>query len=226
MSRDIFIGFIVLFILFYIVVIQKDPKLLFFVATTLGILYYMRIKERKKGRVVSNNVDRQIEKLEQRLTREYELPDTRIFSMHKTPRSLKYIKRTDDIRQILYQLKFLNIYEPSLYDRLVTYSETFLKIHYKMMLGKYDFKTYYPILQDTRNELLNIMKTIYFNVPNISTILDIPDLDKVVDDTVTRMQAKTYKYIKIVYHKYAGSEVIYQAPFQHDPMKDNVYDIY
>lgn len=223
---EIFTGFILLFILFYIIVIMKDPKLLFFTIVTFGIFYYLQTKQKQKGKIMTNNVNQHIEKLEQRLNKDYEIPNTRVYHMHKTPRSLKYIKKTDDIRQVLYRLRFLNIYEPTLYDRLVSFTETFLKVHYKIMLEQYDFDTYYPILKDLRNEILNIMKTIYFNVPNISKILYIRNLDTLVDDLVIQMQAKTYKYIKIVYHKFARSHMTYQAPFEYDNMKDNMYDFY
>jgi type IV secretory pathway VirB4 component len=94
------------------------------------------------------------------------------------------------------------------------------------MIGKYEFEFYFPILKDVRNEILNTMKTIYFNVPKKTRILDIEDIDSFVDERISLMQAKTYKYMKVLFHKYQKKHVFYQAPFEHDGMKDKYYHVF
>ena len=103
-------------------------------------------------------------------------------------------------------------------------------MHYKMMLGKYDFGLYFPIIKDIRGELLNTMKTIYFNIPKQSKVLSIPDMDVYVDKQIELVQAFTLKYLKILYHKYAKTQqalgVGYKAPHEHDRYKSDMYHMF
>jgi hypothetical protein len=186
----------------------------------------LRNKEKAKKEKQNANVSKYISKLEQELNDDFEVPDNRIFFIHKTPRSLKYTHQSQDIRQIIYDLKFMEIYDKALYQKLVSYVEYFLKIHYKILIGKYEFDYYFPILKDIRNEILNIMKTICFNTPDKSRILYIKSIDNYVEDRIVMMQAKTYRYIKILFHKYQRDHMTYQAPFENDTTKDAHYHVF
>jgi outer membrane lipoprotein-sorting protein len=189
-------------------------------------MYTLRSQQKKKAEKKSANIASYITTKEKQIATDSEIPENKIYFIHKTPRSLKFLQKTQDIRQIVYDLKFLEIYDKSLYEKILSYVEYFLKIHYKVMIGKYEFDYYFPILKDVRNEVLNTMKTIYFNIPKKTRILDIEDMDSFVDERIALMQAKTYKYMKVLFHKYQRNHVFYQAPFEHDRMKDKYYHVF
>lgn len=230
-KKNIFAVFLIGFILYYNLFINRDINGIFFMIVILIVLYILYLNKTTVDRKNNNNVNKHIDNLEKKIGNDYEIPDNKIYFIHKTPRNIKYIKRTEDIKEIVYDLQFLQIYDEFLYEKIVSYLEYFLKIHYKVMLGKYDFKLNFQVLKDIRNEILNLMKTIYFNIPNISTILDIKNLDNYIEKRIIKIQSITMKYLKIVYNKYKYknnniSHIIYEAPFEHDEMNDRHYNIF
>jgi len=229
-KKNIFIIFIIAFLLYYNICVNTDTKGIFFIIVIIIVLYvfyYQKIQVEEKK---NSNVNKQINDFEKTLDHDYELAENKIYAVHKTPRNLKYIKQTQDIKQIVYELRFLQIYDEELYEKIVSYIEYFLKIHYNTMLGKYDFGLYFPVLKDIRNEILNSMKTIYFNIPNVSTILDIKNIDNYVEQRILRIQSITLKYLKILYNKYKSlktSFMRHEAPFEYDKMKeDDHYNLF
>lgn len=225
-QNNFFVAFVVAFIVFYNIFIQKDAKITFFVVVTFIILYTMYSKNKKIVAAKLANVDQFIETMASRLNDDSEVAESTIFYIHKNPRSLKYLKQTDDFKKIIHDLKFVNVYDKSSYSKLISYVEYFLKIHYKVMIGKYEYDSYFPVMKDIRNEILNIMKAIHFNIPNISRIIDIKNIDEFLDSRIVAMQSKTYRYIKVLQHKYGTNKHRYQAPFEYDSSKDKNYHLF
>jgi len=216
----IIIIFVILYILLFVV---TDLTQRFFIIIVVIIVVYMYLRTLKSKKTKNADIDLFFTKVEKELSEEYEVPDNKIFYIHKTPKNLKFIKKTDEYKNVLYEIKFLQIYDRALFNKLVTYTEYFLKIHYKMMLGYYDFNLYYQILRDTRSEILNIMKTSYFNLPNVSTILSIGDINIYMEAKIRIVQALTYRYMKIVCQKHNKS---FKPPNEYDIGKDNKYALF
>jgi hypothetical protein len=72
------------------------------------------------------------------------------------------------------------------------------------------------------------MKTVYYNVPRESRILDIPDLDVYLEKVIDNVQRFTYNYIKIVHHKFANATLAetYKAPTEFDASKNDKYHMF
>jgi len=235
-KKHIFIVFLIGFILYYNLFINRDINGVFFMFVILIVLYIIYINKKTIDEKKNSNLNKHINDFEKILDHDYEIPEDKIYFIHKTPRNLKYIKKNDDIKQIIYDIKFLKIYDQALYEKIVSYLEYFLKVHYKVMLGKYDFELNFQILKDIRIEILNSMKTIYFNIPNISTIIDIKNMDNYIEQRIIKIQSITMKYLKIAYHKYKKnnidgfgkfvSHMSHEAPFEYDEMKDKHYNIF
>jgi hypothetical protein len=185
---------------------------------------YEIVYQRYKSDIDKNkNMKMIVNKKEVDLSNDFEVPENNIFYVHKTPRNLKFIKRHNEFMHVIYDLRFLNIYDQALYNKLISYIEYFLKIHYKIMIGKYEVDLYLGMLKDIRSEILNIMKTIYFNIPNVSTILYIDDLDNYVETRIQKVQAITYKLLKVIGRKYQKNV---KPPFDCDMNKDNHYALF
>jgi hypothetical protein len=225
-KKNMFLIFLIGFILYYNIFINKDIKGIFFIIVTLIIAYIFYTKKIIMNEEKNNNLDKHINNLEKTIGNDFEILDNKIYYIHKTPRNLKYIKRTEDIKQIIYDLKFLKIYDNALYEKITSYLEYFLKLHYKIMLGKYDYELNFQILKDIRNEILNSMKTIYFNIPNISKILDIKNIDNYIEQRIIKIQSITGKYLNIVYHKYGKYHLALEAPYEYDKSRDKNYNIF
>lgn len=211
------------FLMVFIYIIQDFNQRLFAIIILIlfGYLYYLKSLKSTNIKNISRNDF--IDKIEKELSVGLEIPENSIFFIHKTPKNLKYIKKTDELLQVLYDIKFLSIYNSELFYKLISYIEYFLKIHYKMMLGKYEFKIYYQILRDIRIEILNIMKSSYLSLPNISTILSMPDINNYMEKRIRKVQAVTYSYLKIICHKYNKP---FKPPAEFDIAKDNHYALF
>jgi hypothetical protein len=70
------------------------------------------------------------------------------------------------------------------------------------------------------------MKTIYFNIPNISKILDIKNIDNYIEQRIIKIQSITGKYLNIVYHKYGKYHLALEAPYEYDKSRDKNYNIF
>ena len=228
LKHEFFILYIIAFYLFYVCIIQRDANIIFFSLVILGvagIIYWQRLT-RKNLR--GNDVDKFFEDIQTQLSVEYEIPSKKTFSIHKTPTNIKYLMKKDDYVKVVYDLKFMKLYDKALYYKLITYINDFLKIHYKVMLMKYDYHLNFQILKDLRHEILNIMKSMHLNIPSISKILAIPDIDKFIIDRTKLLQGLTYKYLKIMYHKFTKEKTYsnYQAPFEYDYAKEANYELF
>lgn len=214
------LAFCILFVFTFIVKQFAYRFFLLIMMMILGYIYYQNFEKTKKK---NNNLQAHLDKVEKDLEGDFETPMKDVFYIHKSPRNIKFIKKHENIRQVLYDLKFMTIYDKGLYHRLFTITENFLKMHFKIMIGKYEFDLYYPMLVDTRLEILNIMKSIYFNIPSVSTILYIKDVDAYVEDRIKRMQSITYKLLKLLCNKYKRE---FKPPYNFDPQKDNHYALF
>ena len=227
-KNNLFLVYIFVFYLFYLLFIQRDINITFFVIliTVICVILYWQNLNRISDK--DKNISKLLLEIQKDLSVEYEIPEKKIFAIHKTPRNLKYLMKKDEYVKIIYDLKFLKIYEKQLYYKLISYVNYFLKMHYNTMLEKYDYKLYFPILKDLRNEILNIMKSIHFNTPDISTILEVPNLDDFINKRTKLMQALTYKYLKVIYHKFNKDRTFshYNAPFENDYTKENHYELF
>lgn len=193
--------------------VLKDSAHRFFFVCATAAAGYMYLKNYKTVEKKNNNQESFIASVEKELSDDHEVPENRIFYIHKFPRSLKFLRRHRELQQAVFDLKFLQIYDRALFNKMVAFLEYFLKIHFKIMIGKYDFTLYYPVLRDIRSETLNTMKSVHLNIPNISTILYIKDVDAYVEQRIRLVQAVTYKLMKLLSHKHRS---VYKPPLEND----------
>lgn len=151
-----------------------------------------------------------------------------VYKVHKPLKSLRFIKNNYEATQLVYYLRFLMIYNKEAYLDFIIYLEYFLKIHFNIMIGKYDVETNFVILKDIRYELLNALQTTTYIIPNISRVFDGNNLDERIKIAIIKLQAITYRYIKIVYKKYHDvlNHEEYKGTREYDPLKNNKYHMY
>lgn len=216
--------FFVFVILFYLYVISNNPNILFFSVILLGIaLYYYKKTVTSINEKVST-VDQYMLNVAKELQTNPEVQSQNVFKIHHLQK-IKYVLKDSYIKNILFDLKFLRIYDDAEYTKLVLYIEYFLKIHYLTMLGKYDVDTNINIMIDIRNELLNILKSFHLNIPAKSSVVDIDNLDEYLDQKTEQIQTATYKYLRIVVNKYK-SNINIMKPFGLDQNNTDHYELY
>jgi hypothetical protein len=91
------------------------------------------------------------------LIKDKQVLNNHIFSVHKAPKQLKYIHMHKDLKERLEDLKFVSKYEPNLLLDIIIYMEHFLKIHFNVMINKYDLDLYLPLLYDIKDVVRRFM---------------------------------------------------------------------
>lgn len=224
-NNNLSIVFIILFYFYWLFFINQSQSQMFF-GLILGLLAYKWYNDNKQLTLKrDDNREELLDRIDGVLSKETELWSD-MYHFHKTPKKLLYIRKNNDIIEIIYDLRFLEIYDKYNYYKMVAYIEYFLKVHFKLMIDKYEYQLYFDMLKDIRHTILNIMKSFNFNIPNVSRILTINDIDKFVARRLLLVQSITGKYMKILYHKSGNSTTSYKSPIEWDARFENISNAY
>ncbi len=212
--------------IFYFIFIDGDKFRIFFIIVIITLYIYINsdfyIEEKKiqnKNVNFWKNIDSMIQ--------DYTFVDNNIFAIHKAPKNIKFIKTNQNISNIIEKLEFLKIYQKDTYLKIIIYLEHFLKLHYNVMIDKYDACLYYSIMRDIKKELLNLMNSLYFSLPMKSNILDIKNIDEYLNKYIIEIQAITTNYISILKNKYKNNcENILNVKVQSNDIYLTNYDLY
>ena len=194
------------------------------------IVYTLTAMSKEDDKTQKNDIDAFIDSMQDLVTKHdtQEMIVGTVYKVHKPLKDLRYIKSLKEMQDTLYDIRFLLIYDKEDFIDLVVLIEYFLKIHFNVMIGKYDVQTYYAILKDIRKEILNAIHSSFFDIPQYSTTFDSPDLNKQMKVATKRMQAITYRYLKVLSHKYRKQlfHDTYKDASGIDPQRDARYDIF
>ena len=227
-SNNLTVVFVILLYFYWLFFINRNSSQMFF-GVILGLLTWKWYDDNQKQIFKQNgNREELLNRIDKILSQEIELWGE-MYHFHKTPRKLIFIKKNADVMEIIFDLRFLEIYDKWNYYKMVAYVEYFLKVHYNLMIDKYEYKLYFDVLRDIRQNILNIMKSFHFNIPKISKVLTISDIDKFVSRRILLIQSITGKYMKILYHKSGNSNTSYKSPQEWDKRLQglgNAYEMY
>jgi hypothetical protein len=200
-----------------------------FIVILLFILSSLNSMNKEDNKLHTVNIDTFINKIEE-MVKTHDTPEMMlktVYRIHKPLKDLRYIRTSRELQETLYNLRFLLIYDKEDFIDIIVMLEYFIKIHFNVMIGKYDVETYYAILQDIRKEALNSLKSSFFNLPEHSTTFYSTNLLGQMQQECTRVQAITYKYMKILSHKYQDKlkHDNYNSASGLDRHRDNMYDM-
>jgi hypothetical protein len=185
---------------------------------------------KEEHKTQNNDIDSFIHKMEEMII-QHDTQDmivNTVYKIHKPLKDLRYIKTLREMQESLYNLRFLLVYDKEDFIDFVVMIEYFLKIHFNVMIGKYDVQTYYAILKDIRKEILNALHSSFFDIPQYSTTFDSPNLIKDMQLELKRIQAITYRYMKVLSNKYRKQlyHESYTGTAGIDPHRDVRYDMF
>lgn len=182
----------------------QNTKEYIYVLVILGILliyYFTIVKKQNYNETKKVSSDIKWKKFNE-LTKNKVVYSNAVYNIHKGPDRLKYIFMHQNLKLVIEDLDFIMKYQQDLFLDIIIYIEYFLKIHYNILIGKYDPCTYIPILKDIQKHVVILLSTTIFNLPNTSTIIDIPNLDQFIERKTMDIKAILGKYMTILKHKY------------------------
>ncbi len=195
---------IVVFIIF-ICMLENTINIYLLFSIIIGIIYYFNIFQTSKGNKYNTKWNATCDTKWKRfneMTQNKVVYSNSIYNIHKGPNKLKYIFMHKNLKSILEDIDFILKYQQDIFLDIIIYIEYFLKIHYYIIIGKYDTCTYIPILKDIQKHIVILLSTTVFNLPNKSQIVDIQDIDTYINKKTLEIKAILDKYMTILKHKY------------------------
>ena len=194
----------VIFLMIIMVLLNMKNIALFSIGMYIAISLLIQIKNRTKQgeEYKQSNNPLNIWKRYEELCKNKRIVNDNVFLIYKGPESLKYLKRIEPIKTTCEDLYILINYEMDAFVDVLIYLDYFFKIHYKLMLGKYDACTYIPILMDIQKNIVNNLATFVFCIPMISNIINKGDIDLFMRQKITQIQSFTERYLNIAKKKY------------------------
>jgi hypothetical protein len=218
---------IVIFIIYYITSFNLETSHVFFIIVFGCIVYVIIYTGQQDSKSRITQLDKYMNDLEKTILQQdtQEMMVDAVYSIHKPLKNLRFIKGSKEAQELLYDLRFLQIYEKEDFMDIVVYLEYFFKIHFNIMIGKYDVSTYFQILQDIRVVIINALFSCIHNIPKYSKTFDSPNLDIELRKCINRTQALTYRFLKIVLkkHKAKMPHFTVQGASPYDSRMDSKY---
>lgn len=230
-NQQIITYFVSIFIVLYLYsFIKYDNVSNFFILSIVVILILISNHNKSDKVKKQNEVNQYINDIEKTVI-SHSTPEMvleTVYKVHKPLKSLRFIKNNIEAIQLVYFLRFLMIYDREGYLDFIILLEYFLKFHFNIMIGKYDVESNFVVLKDIRHEMLNLLQTCTYNIPNISKVFDGRNLDERIRIAGFKLQALTYRYVKIIYKKYHDvlDHEEYKGTRDYDPLKNNKYHMY
>lgn len=195
-------AFVFLFTTFYYVFMKGDKYQVFFMFILMAVYLYMQsnlyLDEYSRKQATSTDFWKWVHQE----MKDYHLVVHGVYSLHKPPKKIKYIFMNPILQRVIEDLYFLRIYNQDAFVRSIIEMEYFLKIHYNVIIGKYDVCLNARIMKDLRRTILNNLASISLNTSPVSRIIDIPNIDVYVERRIRDIQGITNKYMNIIRHKF------------------------
>ena len=198
---------------------KTDPQQAFFVLCIVSILVTFYFTNRETANDILGKISNRIEDY----TTDIQVAEAqpreiaaRHYQVYKYPGSTKYSSRIKEFRGLMTDLEFLYIYDNEKLNHIKALGEAFFKTHFNVMMGKYDPGMYIAELHDFKKEILELMREFVFVVPRVSTIVDIPDVDKFIQSKTLQLNELLARYIRIVSHAFPDVVISrsYEPPFE------------
>jgi len=130
------------------------------------------------------------------------LSSRNIYKYQYPPKSLQYIERNITVKSVFEKLYPIRVFDEHLIGEIIILVEHFLRTHYKVVIGKYDPQLFIQHLEDIAEEVDVLFQRFVYNIPNVSSLFDIEDLDMYVHEQHKIMMNLLQRHIRIVRNKY------------------------
>lgn len=213
----ILVGFIVTYHVFYI----KDVFKVFLLVVLVGIGAYTQWYKMKADKVDEADTKVFFDKLEKSI--DVELVLHNLYSIHTFNGKLKYVRRHKRIVKFIQDIKVIEIYDVPTFQRVIVLMENFLKIHFYIMIEKYQPSLNIPVLHDIHLEILNVLSQCIFIMPKVSKVLDIPDIDTYMERRIKDIDAILQNFEQMVTNKFCAKGKCDHLTYN-SPKPNDVYD--
>lgn len=198
-NTSILISLIIIIIFFYYIndIIQKNNA-----------------KTKNIEEVVLENIDKGIDTIKEL--------NTNNFYININTGHIKFLKKNKEFLEIINNLKFVKKFDKTRYNNLIIYANKLMKIYIYILSDRYDIYVYMPIFNDIVNDILEILYSFVFIVPQKFKHIYGFNPDNEIDKSIANFRNKIEQML-IVLNNYGkiAKKKIYIDIYKYSPYEKN-----
>jgi hypothetical protein len=211
-------SFVVTYHVFYL----KDIFKVFMLLTLMGIIGYWQWNKVVDAKQDDKDTSVYFDDLQKKIDLQFVIQN--LYGIHKYNGKLKHVRRHKEIVKFIKNINLINIYDPPTFQKVVVLLEYYLKIHFYIMIGKYESSLYLPVLSDIHLEILNTLSQSIFIMPRVSRVLDIENIDVYMENRTKDIDSILQNFQQMIHNKYCQKgecdHIVHKPPKAfdgHDP---------
>lgn len=158
-----FAVFVLAFIFFLISNLNVSVLVSIIIIIGIGYYYYINIDNYDKSLIT--NFNNKVALLTTDIKERQVFNDPNYF-LNKFPVVLRYLRNDKYLIDLIYNIRFLRVFDDAKYTSLVALIEKLMKLYIFMMGDRYDIKTYFSTFLELRATILKELYSIYIIVPD------------------------------------------------------------
>jgi len=133
------------------------------------------------------------------------------FYVKENAKQMKYLVKNQEFVDILQNIRFTKKFDKSKYSKLIIYMDKIMKVYVYILCDRYDLNTYLPVFNDLKYEILELMYSLIFVVPERLKHSYGFDPNEQIQKSLEDFYKKTNSMIKIIrnYSKIGKKEVFF-----------------
>jgi uncharacterized protein YaaQ len=120
------------------------------------------------------------------------------YYMKECNKNLKYLIKNQDFLAILSDIKFVKKMDRSRYSKIIISMDKLMKVYVYILIDKYDVNTHIPIFNDLRREVLELLYSLIFIIPDQFKNINIKNPHDIIENSITNFYKKTNNMIQII----------------------------
>jgi hypothetical protein len=193
------------------------------IALIIIIIFYYHIDNSIKhaNATKKNRADDIVDNIDKGIDTIKEL-NTNNFNININTGNIKFLKKNKEFLDIIHNLRFVKKFDKTRYNNLIIYMNKLMKIYIYILSDRYDIYIYIPIFNDIINDILEILYSFVFVVPDRFKHIYGFNPSEEIDKSIVDFRTKLEKML-IVLNNYGKIEKkkIYIDIYKYNPYEKN-----
>ena len=193
------------------------------IALIIIIIFYYHIDNsiKQANATKKNRADDIVDNIDKGIDTIKEL-NTNNFNININTGNIKFLKKNKEFLDIIHNLRFVKKFDKTRYNNLIIYMNKLMKIYIYILSDRYDIYIYIPIFNDIVNDILEILYSFVFVVPNRFKHIYGFNPGEEIDKSIVDFRTKLEKML-IVLNNYGKIEKkkIYIDIYKYNPYEKN-----
>jgi len=212
----------ILFLAWIFFIISKYNSSVLIALIIIIIFYYHIDNNIKQANATKKNREEDIvDNIDKGIDTIKEL-NTNNFNININTGNIKFLKKNKEFLDIIHNLRFVKKFDKTRYNNLIIYMNKLMKIYIYILSDRYDIYIYIPIFNDIVNDILEILYSFVFVVPDRFKHIYGFNPSEEIDKSIVDFRTKLEKML-IVLNNYGKIEKkkIYIDIYKYNPYEKN-----